>query len=72
MDEAMSSFEEALALMDSSDGYSAALLTSTCAEVLLPHAPDTVRGWVERYSAHVQGMGYGEMNRKFEEILTRS
>ena len=72
LDEAMSTFEEALALMDTSDGYSAAWLTSTCAEVLLPHAPDAVRGWVERYSAHVQGMGYGEMNRKFEEILTRS
>jgi hypothetical protein len=72
MDEAIASFEEALSLIDANDSYSAAWLTSACAEILLPHAPDSVRGWVERYSSHVQGMGYSEMNRKFEEILTRS
>jgi tetratricopeptide (TPR) repeat protein len=72
MNDAFARFEEALALIDANDSYSAAWLTSACAEVLLPHAPDAVRGWVERYSSHVQGMGYSEMNRKFEEILTRS
>ena len=69
LDDALASFERALPQAEAIDAYSAAWLTAACVDVLAAHDPDRVRHWVEHYATQVKGMGYSEIDRKFEEYV---
>jgi tetratricopeptide (TPR) repeat protein len=72
VDEAFDRFENSLTLSSSSDVYSAAWLTAECAEVLYKHDPTHVRSSVMRYAERVKGLGYAEMSRRYEVLLSKT
>jgi tetratricopeptide (TPR) repeat protein len=72
VDEAFDRFENSLTLSSSSDVYSAAWITAECAEVLFKHDPIHVRSSVLRYAERVKGLGYAEMSRRYELLLSKT
>ncbi|HEY4131853.1 MAG TPA: tetratricopeptide repeat protein, partial [Gemmatimonadaceae bacterium] len=70
-DEALSRFDRALRLAESSDLYNTAWLTVTCAETLARFAPEQVAMSIERYRERIKGLGYPEMTRRYETLLKR-
>jgi diguanylate cyclase (GGDEF)-like protein len=72
VDEAFDRFENSLTLTSSADVYSAAWLTAECAEVLYKHDPTHIRSSVLRYAERVKGLGYAEMSRRYEVLLSKT
>ena len=72
LDEALDRFDNSLTLSSASDVYSAAWLTAECAEVLFEHDPTHIRSSVLRYAERVKGLGYTEMSRRYEVLLSRT
>jgi tetratricopeptide (TPR) repeat protein len=72
VDEAFDHFENSLTLAGAADVYSAAWLTAECAEVLYRHDPIHIRSSVLRYAERVRGLGYAEMSRRYETILSKT
>jgi predicted ATPase len=72
VDEAFDRFENSLTLSASADVYSAAWLTAECAEVLYKHDPTQIRSSVLRFAERVKGLGYAEMSRRYEVLLSRT
>jgi diguanylate cyclase (GGDEF)-like protein len=72
VDEAFDKFDNSLTLSASSDVYCAAWLTAECAEVLYKHDPTHVRSSVLRYAERVKGLGYAEMSRRYEVLLSKT
>jgi tetratricopeptide (TPR) repeat protein len=72
VDEAFDRFDKSLTLASSPDVYSAAWLTAECAEVLYTHDPTHVRSSVLRFADRVKGLGYAEMTRRYEVLLSRT
>jgi tetratricopeptide (TPR) repeat protein len=72
VDEALDSFDNSLTLSAASDVYSAAWLTAECAEVLFKHDPSHIRSSVLRYAERVKGLGYAEMSRRYEVLLSKT
>ena len=70
--DAIEAFDQALTLADSSDVYSAAWLAAACGSPLLPHAPDRVRSWVQRYAGRVGPMGYTVVAQRYADLLART
>jgi GGDEF domain-containing protein/tetratricopeptide (TPR) repeat protein len=68
--DALSRFDRALALAESTDMYNAAWLTVACAEPLMVFAPEQVRASIERYRDRVRDLGYPEMTRRYEALAT--
>ncbi|HUF26401.1 MAG TPA: diguanylate cyclase [Gemmatimonadaceae bacterium] len=72
LDQAMQHFEAALELAEANDVYSAAWLAAECADLLYQHDPAHMRSTVTRYAERMKELGYGEMSRKYEALLTRT
>jgi tetratricopeptide (TPR) repeat protein len=68
-DEAVSRFDRAVALAETADLYNAAWLTVSCAETLLPIAPDHVKLSIQRYRDRVRALGYPEMTKRYEALI---
>jgi len=68
--EALSRFDRALTLAEATDMYNAAWLTVWCADALLAFAPDRVKASIERYRDRVRQLGYPEMARRYEALVT--
>lgn len=66
--EALSRFEDALEIAETSDLYNAVWLAAICAESLLPLDPERVRMSIRRYSGRVRDLGYPEMTRRYEAL----
>jgi tetratricopeptide (TPR) repeat protein len=70
MVDALSRFDRALTLAEATDMYNAAWLTVACADALLALAPDRVRASIDRYRDRVRQLGYPEMTRRYEALVT--
>ena len=70
--EAVGHFEGALELAEANDVYSAAWLAAECSDLLRRHDPDRMRTTLTSYADRVRELGYGEMGRRCEDILTRT
>ncbi len=66
--EAMQMFENARALADVSDLYSAAWLTAACADSLFAIDPERIRATMQRYSREVGALGFTDLTRKYEAL----
>jgi GGDEF domain-containing protein/tetratricopeptide (TPR) repeat protein len=67
---ALSRFDRALELAEATDMYNAAWLTVSCADALLAFAPERVRASIDRYLDRVRQLGYPEMTRRYEALVT--
>ncbi|HEX2781666.1 MAG TPA: tetratricopeptide repeat protein, partial [Gemmatimonadaceae bacterium] len=70
--DALSRFEHALAMADSTDVYVGAWLTAACAEALYDIDSNRMRQLVETYLERLKGRGYSETKRRLEELLVRT
>jgi diguanylate cyclase (GGDEF)-like protein len=66
--EAMQMFDEAQALAETTDLYSAAWLTAACADALYPLNPERIRDTLKRYSREVGALGIVDLTRKYEAL----
>jgi tetratricopeptide (TPR) repeat protein/GGDEF domain-containing protein len=69
--EAFVRFSSAVALAESADFYNAAWLTAMCADSLLSFDPDAIRSSIARYGERVSKLGYAEMTRRYNELMSR-
>jgi hypothetical protein len=70
-DEALRSFDAAIALAEGSDPYNAAWLTANCASTLISFAPNQVKSAIGRYRTRMNELGYPEMTRRYDELSQR-
>jgi hypothetical protein len=68
---AMTRLEHAVALAEGADLYSAAWLTVACAEALFEFDEERVRACIDRYRDRVKQLGYPEMTRRYEALVSR-
>jgi diguanylate cyclase (GGDEF)-like protein len=68
--EALAMFETARVNAANFDLYCAAWLTGATADLLLPHFPDQVRVAIERYSSQASALGFAELTRRYQHILS--
>jgi tetratricopeptide (TPR) repeat protein len=66
--EALQMFDDAQALAETTDLYSAAWLTAACADALYPLKPDRIRDTLKRYSREVGALGIVDLARKYEAL----
>jgi tetratricopeptide (TPR) repeat protein len=69
--DAVERFMAAATLAESSDLYCAAWLTATCADDLMGIDPKTVKSSISRYGERVRKLGYAEMTRRYDSLLSR-
>jgi len=69
--EALERFASAVTLAESSDLYCAAWLTASCADDLIDLDAEGVRSSVRRYGERVRKLGYAEMTRRYDSLLSR-
>ena len=67
-EEAMQMFNEAQALAETTDLYSAAWLTAACADALYALNPERIRSTLKRYSREVGALGIVDLTRKYEAL----
>jgi len=67
--EALSRFESAVSVAESSDLYTAAWLTATCSRTLLSLAPQRMRTWIERFRSPIEEFGYAGIAKRFNELV---
>ena len=67
-EEALQMFDNARALAEVSDLYSAAWLTAACADSLFPLDPERIRTTLQRYSREVGALGFIDLTRKYEAL----
>lgn len=72
VEESVQLFEDALAQCEGGESYAAPWLTAACAEVLLPHAAERVRGAVNRFAERTRTLGFAEISRRYEALLARA
>jgi tetratricopeptide (TPR) repeat protein len=70
-EKALGELEHAVALAEGADLYNAAWLTVTCAEALFEFDRDRVRACINRYRDRVRQLGYPEMTRRYEALVSR-
>ena len=70
LENALSRFARAFSLAEAKDMYIAAWLTVACADTLMTFAPEQVRESIERYRGRVRALGYPEMTRRYEALVT--
>ena len=70
-EKALGELEHAVALAEGADLYNAAWLTVTCAEALIEFDRDRVRACINRYRDRVRQLGYPEMTRRYEALVSR-
>jgi hypothetical protein len=58
-------------LAESSDLYCAAWLTASCADDLIELDAEGVKSSVRRYGERVRKLGYAEMTRRYDALLSR-
>jgi len=68
--EALSRYEAAVTVAESSDLYTAAWLTATCARTLLTLAPQRMRTWIERFRSPIDEFGYAGIAKRFNELIS--
>jgi tetratricopeptide (TPR) repeat protein len=66
--EAIERYESAVSVAESSDLYTAAWLTATCARTLLILAPERMRTWIERFRSPIDQFGYAGIAKRFNEL----
>lgn len=71
IDDALSRFDRAITLAEGVDLHVVAWLTVACAEALMVVAPEQVKASIERYRERVAKLGYPEMTRRYEALVTR-
>jgi diguanylate cyclase (GGDEF)-like protein len=69
--EAIDHFDMAIPKAEASDAYTAAWLTVVCAKSLFEHAPERLHPWIVRYASQVQQIGYADISRQLNSLLTR-
>lgn len=69
--QALERFASAVTLAESSDLYCAAWLTASCAEDLIDLDAEGVKSSVRRYGERVRQLGYAEMTRRYDALLSR-
>ena len=69
--EALERFASAVTLAESSDLYCAAWLTASCADDLIELDAEGVKSSVRRYGERVRKLGYAEMTRRYDALLSR-
>jgi len=67
--EAIDQYEKAASFAESFDLYTAAWLTAICGRTLLPHAPEQMRTWIERFRSQVDQFGYAGIAKRFNELV---
>jgi hypothetical protein len=67
-EEAMKMFDDAQALAETTDLYSAAWLTAACADSLFALNPERIRSTLRRYSREVGALGIVDLTRKYEAL----
>ena len=67
-EEALSRFELAISLAEEVDLYSAAWLTTACAEALAQFDRERVMASIGRYSTRVKELGYPEMTKRYDAL----
>jgi len=70
-EKAFGELEHAVALAEGADLYNAAWLTVACAEALIEFDRDRVGACINRYSDRVRKLGYPEMTRRYEALVSR-
>jgi len=70
-EQALETFESAVALAESSDLYCAAWLTASCADALFEIDPERVKSSIRRYGERVKRLGYAEMTRRYDALIRR-
>jgi tetratricopeptide (TPR) repeat protein len=70
-EKALGELEHAVALAEGADLYNAAWLTVACAEALIEFDRDRVRACINRYRDRVRRLGYPEMTRRYEALVSR-
>ena len=70
-EKALGELEHAVALAEGADLYNAAWLTVACAEALIDFDRDRVRACINRYRDRVIQLGYPEMTRRYEALVSR-
>jgi tetratricopeptide (TPR) repeat protein len=68
---ALERFAAAVSLAESSDLYCAAWLTASCADDLIELDAEGVKSSVRRYGERVRKLGYAEMTRRYDALLSR-
>ena len=66
--DALTRFERAVAMAESTDVYNAAWLTAICAESLIRFDRARVKVSISRYFEKLKGLGYPEMTRRYETL----
>jgi hypothetical protein len=69
-EDALSRFEHAISLAESADLYNAAWLTAICADSLSRFDRELVKLSIGRYTELVRNLGYPEMTRRYEALIT--
>jgi hypothetical protein len=72
MGEAMRYYREAMAMAEVSEFYCAAWLTAECADTLIDEDPQLIRETINRYAGKVKDLGFTEIGKRFEALLTRT
>jgi hypothetical protein len=67
--EALTQFESAVTVAESSDLYTAAWLTATCSRTLLTLAPQRMRTWIERFKSPIEEFGYAGIAKGFNKLV---
>ena len=67
--EAIDQYEKAASFAESIDLYTAAWLTAICGQTLLPHSPEQMRTWIERFRSQVDEFGYAGIAKRFNELM---
>jgi diguanylate cyclase (GGDEF)-like protein len=70
-EQALERFASAVSLAESSDLYCAAWLTASCANDLIELDVEGVKSSVRRYGDRVRKLGYAEMTRRYDALLSR-
>jgi len=70
-EKALGELEHAVALAEGADLYNAAWLTVACAEALIDFDRDRVQACINRYRDRVRKLGYPEMTRRYEALVSR-